>query len=194
VIDEPDDLEAILGPTTAASASPKLPDAIFVQTERVLHRRRLLSRMGKVGSIAAVLALGIGLGRLTVPRPAPGPVFTNQDRSPDVIVVPLVVPVPEISSASPVMAKAAEPATASQAELLAEQADDRGEAARLYRLAGDRYLNDVQDYQNAARCYRLFLSRAGEPALQPEPRDTWLLTSLKNAVFKEKFNVAKIDG
>ena len=57
---------------------------------------------------------------------------------------------------------------------------------RLYRLAGDKYLIDRQDYRNAARCYRLFLARAGDPGLAPDPGDTWLLTSLKNAAYKEK--------
>ena len=63
----------------------------------------------------------------------------------------------------------------------------------MYRIGGDAYL-DAQDYSNAARCYRLFLARAGDTALSPATGDTWLLTSLKNAAFKEKLDAPKTDG
>ncbi len=82
---------------------------------------------------------------------------------------------------------------ATQAELRAEQADDRAEAARLYRQAGNAFLRD-QDYANATRCYRLYLARSGDTALSLDTDDSWLLVSLKNAAFKEKIHVAKIDG
>jgi hypothetical protein len=75
--------------------------------------------------------------------------------------------------------------------LQAEQADDRAEAAKLYRVAGDTFLGE-QDYANATRCYRLFLTRAGDDGLSPERGDSWLLTSLKNAAFQEKTDVPKI--
>jgi hypothetical protein len=87
-----------------------------------------------------------------------------------------------------------DPPTAAAAELRAELADDPTEAARLYRMAGDKYLGDRADYANATRCYRLYLIRAGDAGLTPEPTDTWLLTSLKNSAFKEKLNVAKTGG
>jgi hypothetical protein len=74
--------------------------------------------------------------------------------------------------------------------LRAEQTDDRTEAAKLYRTAGDTFLRN-EDYTNATRCYRLFLIHAGDSGLSPESNDTWLLTSLKNAAFKEKTNAPK---
>ena len=187
-----DDLDALLAPNPA-SPNPALNEAIFLRTQRVMARRRLVNRFAKVGTLAAVLAIGIGLGTMT--RPGPDRVENNLARV-NTIVVPVVILVPVSSpeSSSPSLLAQAKPETASQAELLAEQADDRGEAARLYRVAGDRFLNDAQDYRNAARCYRLYLERAGEVALVPVPSDTWLLTSLKNSLFKEKSNVAKTDG
>lgn len=193
--EEPDDLDAILAPI-AATPAPALRDAIFLRTEGVLRRRRLVQQLTKVGTLAAVLLVGIGIGWKVRPEPRNIILKDHLLREPEVIVVPIVVPVPvpESEPTSPPLVARTEPATAEQAELLAEQADDRGEAAQLYRLAGDKYLNDVQDYSNAARCYRLFLARAGDPALSPEAADTWLLTSLKNAAFKEKFDVAKTDG
>ena len=77
------------------------------------------------------------------------------------------------------------------AELQAEQMDDPAEAAKLYRAAGDRFL-DREDYRNATRCYRLFLARAGDNGLSPEKGDSWLLTSLKNAAYKEKTHAPPI--
>lgn len=179
---EPDDLESILS-SPAATDSHALRDAIRVQTERVLWRRRVLRTTVKLGAVVAVFSLGVGAGvwtRSEAPMPVP-------ER--EVIVVPLLIPLPgNEASASP-----EESIPAPRLELQAEQIEDRAEAAKLYRVAGDRYLAD-EDYRNAARCYRLFLARAGEPALQPDSKDTWLLTSLKNAAFQEKSHVAKTDG
>jgi hypothetical protein len=75
----------------------------------------------------------------------------------------------------------------------AELADDPAESARGYRAAGDRYL-DAQDYPNAARCYRIYLDRAGATALNPRPGDSWLLISVKNVAFQEKSDATKRDG
>ena len=191
--DEPDDLDAILAPISA-SLSPGLHDAILVRIEREFARRRTFNRLAKAGGLAAVLGLGFLLGQGTRSTPV-HPV--NRDllaRKP--IFVPVLIPflVPAEQTSSPPLLTRSEPGTAMQAELLAEQSDDRAEAGRLYRLAGDQFLNDLQDYRNAARCYRLYLDRAGEGALTPSATDTWLLTSLKNSLFKEKFNVAKTDG
>lgn len=190
--DEPDDLDAILAPSSA-SLSPGLHDAILVRIEREFARRRTFNRLAKAGALTAVLGLGFLIGHGTRSRPVdPVPA----DLKLRTIVVPVLIPIliPAEQSSSQPLAARSEPDTASQAELLAEQSDDRAEAGRLYRLAGDRFLNDAQDYRNAARCYRLYLDRAGEGALTPSAADTWLLTSLKNSLFKEKFNVAKTDG
>ena len=188
-----DDLGTILA-ASATAPLPALRDAILMRTERVLRRRRIVNRLTKLGTVAAVFALGIGLGREQ--RTQPEPILQKNLYVTSTVFIPVVilVPIPAEEPSTPQPIARTDPTTAAQAELLAEQADDRGEAARLYRLAGDTYLNDVQDYRNAARCYRLHLARAGDPALQPDAKDTWLLTSLKNAAFKEKFDVAKTDG
>lgn len=190
--DEPDDLDAILAPSSA-SLSPGLHDAILVRIEREFARRRTFNRLAKAGALTAVLGLGFLIGHGTRSRPV-DPVPADLKLRTIVVPVLILVPVPAEQSSSQPLAARSEPDTASQAELLAEQSDDRAEAGRLYRLAGDRFLNDAQDYRNAARCYRLYLDRAGEGALTPSATDTWLLTSLKNSLFKEKFNVAKTDG
>lgn len=190
--DEPDDLDAILAPISA-SLSPGLHDAILVRIEREFARRRTFNRLAKAGALTAVLGLGFLIGHGTRSRPI-DPVPLDLKLKMIVVPVLILVPVPAEEPSSPAPIARTEPQSASQAELLAEQSDDRIEAGRLYRLAGDQFLNDLQDYRNAARCYRLYLDRAGEGALTPSAADTWLLTSLKNSLFKEKFNVAKTDG
>ena len=186
-----DDLDELLAPKPGTERDG-LRQALLSQTQQRLARRVLVRRVGKLMAVAAVFGLGLVIGQAGK-RPAPAVEFVQSE--PVFVFVPVVVPVvPAAPGDTRGLTPPGSPATAAAAELLAEQADDRAEAARLYRLAGDKYLNDRQDYANAARCYRLFLTRAGDTALSPEPADTWLLTSLKNAAFKEKTDVAKTDG
>jgi len=188
-----DELEAILGVPPSGSP-PGTQEAVFQLTRRALRRDRWSRRLAKVSAAAALALAGVAIGWFARPEQA-ALVASVANLPPEVVVVPVVVPVfspvPE-SSAPPVVRT--EPDSAAQAELLAEQANDRAEAARFYRQAGDLYLDAAQDYRNAARCYRLFLTHAGEKGTVPEPADTWLLTSLKNAAFKETVHVAKTDG
>ena len=112
----------------------------------------------------------------------------------EVVTAPVPVFIPVGSGSVEQVPTPDAPLTAAKLELNAELQDDAATAAKLYRQAGDRYLADEQDYANAARCYRLFLARGGDPALAPEPGDSWLLTSLKNAAFKEKVHATPVDG
>lgn len=180
--DEPDELEDLLAPPLTAE-TPGLRDAVLNRTLRRLAVVRWSRRVAKCAAVAAVFALGVGVGtwrtrveRETVLVPTP------QEPIREVQFVPVLVPLPPASPEPPVVES---PQTAKALELDAEQADG-AQAAVLYRRAGDAYLSAEEDYANAARCYRLFLTRGGEPALAPESSDSWLLTSLKNAAFKEK--------
>ncbi|QJW95950.1 hypothetical protein FTUN_3504 [Frigoriglobus tundricola] len=140
--------------------------------------------------MAAVFAAGVGVGVWRAPDPAV--------RAPEVVVevvaVPVPIPVPVAGGSADRPRPPDAPATAGRLELAAEQADDAATAATLYHQAGDRYLTHEQDYTNAARCYRLFLARGGPSVLSPEPTDSWLLTSLKNAAFKEKTDAKTTNG
>lgn len=182
--DPSDDLDELLTPRPTAEP-PGLRADLFRRTRRRLVVGRRLRRVRTAAAVVAVFAAG-GLagwfGRPTTGAAPPQVVVA-------VAVVPVLIPPPEPQpvESSPVP----EPVlTAAQTETKAELADDPAEAARLYRLAGDRYLDDRQDYRNAARCYRLFLARAGDTGLSPDAADSWLLTSLKNAAFKEKTHAA----
>ena len=180
-----DDLDDLLTPAGLSEASHTNRDALFLRTERRLAFARRTRQCVRVAGVAAVFALGVGLGWVAKPeRAAPIP-------EPEVVVAPVAVPFPVPADSPGVLAEV--PRSGRDLELLAEQSDDAAEVAKLYRSGGDAYL-DAQDYGNAARCYRLFLARAGDTALSPVVGDTWLLTSLKNAAFKEKLDASKTDG
>jgi hypothetical protein len=184
----PDDLEELLAPRPSTS-SPSLRDALLRQTERRHALGRRLRLAVRSGAIAGVLAVGGVAGWLSRgPDSSPG----RAEAVVEVIPVPVLVPVlprqADDASGSP-----APPPSASAAELRAEQEDDPRVAARLYRQAGDAFLRD-QDYPNATRCYRLYMTRAGDAGLALDSEDTWLLVSLKNAAFKEKVHATKNDG
>lgn len=199
---EPDDLNELLalprppesgGRPPDPPESPGVREAILRRTQRRLTFVRWSRRAIQVASAAAIFAVGVGVGVWQTPReretvlvPAPVP-----QREVVTVPVPVLVPAPG-SSTEPVPPTVAR--TAKSLELDAEQADDTATAAKLYRQAGDAFLNGEQDYANAARCYRLFLVRGGVPALSPEPSDSWLLTSLKNATFKETIHATSDNG
>jgi len=59
----------------------------------------------------------------------------------------------------------------------------------VYRLAGDRYLNEAQDLASALRCDHNALARGGNEALAMSPGNTWLLMARKSAHSKGNENV-----
>ena len=177
----PDDLGELLAPRVGPP-NPALRAAILRRTERRLAWVRWARRVTTVAVLAAVFAAGGAAGWFARPPAEPVP-------APEVQVIPVPVAVPVLvpeTSAPPAEAFV----SAGDAELRAEQADGV-EAANLYRTAGDLFLR-TDDYPNAARCYRLFLTRAGDSGLSPDPADTWLLTSLKNAAYKETVHAPKV--
>jgi hypothetical protein len=197
--DPDDDLDALLSPRPTPGPAAELREQLRERTGWQLvwlRRARRVRTLAACAAAAAAVLLGgravydagvrNGLARAPRVEPPVQPFFRAEQPEPVVVVVPVPVPPPDASRPAP----PAEVVTAPQAELKAELADDPAEATRLYRLAGDKYLADLQDYRNAARCYRLFLTRAGDTGLSPDPADTWLLTSLKNTAFQEKYDAA----
>ncbi len=184
----PDDLDDLLAPPPPSTDIP-LRSVLLRATQRRVGRTKWVRRAGKVAAVAAVFVVGVGVGALRTP-PEREKVVVTREVETVVVTVPVVVPV--VISATEPPSVPPPTLTAARLELDAEQADGAA-AATLYRRAGDKYLAAEQDYANAARCYRLFLTRGGDTALSPEPEDSWLLTSLKNAAFKEKIH-ATTDG
>ena len=162
-----DDLAELLGPR--GEPDGQLKAAILADTSRLVRRRRWVGPATTLVLGAGLFLGGLGVGWAVKPSPAPPAVVLPP---PEVIAVPVLVRPPLPPPAVPYQ-------SADRVELLAEQADDRAEAARLYRLAGDKYLTDAGEPGQAARCYRLHLQHAGPAGLAVESADSWLLTSLK---------------
>jgi hypothetical protein len=55
----------------------------------------------------------------------------------------------------------------------------RAERAALYFQAGDRYLEDGRDVASAMRCYNVAIDATPNTALEIQPDDNWLVTTLK---------------
>lgn len=183
--DDLDDLDELLTPPSTLTRAG-LSDDLLLRTERRLKRDRWLQRGMRTSLFASIFAIGGLFGWLarTPAANAPG----SPETAIEIVAVPVIVPVPETP-----MVDAPRLLSANEVEMQAELADDRASAADLYRQAGDAFLRE-QDYANATRCYRLYLSRAGDSALALETHDSWLLVSLKNSAYKEKLNVTKNDS
>lgn len=154
--DSNDDLLPLLKPHDGPAAN----EALFAETMRILQRRAWLRRIARACGLVAVFALGIAIGWFAKPMPVGEPV------KPPVVVDEAP---PDVSSTYVAL-------TPDQIEQKAELADDRGEAGKYYKLAGDAYLAR-QRYDEAARCYRLFVNMSRETDLAKD--DSWLLSSVK---------------
>ena len=158
-----DDLDFLSVPPPAGD--PALRDRLRGRTAGVVRRRTWLHRFGRASVVLVAFAGGVAVQRFAV-----GPEVRE-------LVVTVEVPAAVEAPAPPPVAVPER--TPGELELLAEQADDPAEAARLFRSAGDRYLKDRDDLRAALRCYRNFLDAAGDADLSASPADTWLLASLK---------------
>lgn len=179
---EPDDLRELLSPKPG-EPDDALRDELFRRTARTLRVRRWARRAAKCAVAAGLLVGAFALGRGSAPRPPYiGPALPRTEFV--AVVIPLPV-LPESPEPPPAVR------TARELELDAEQAEGMA-SARLYHEAGDAFLSAERDYANAARCYRLFLARAGDAGRLLEASDSWLLVSLKNESFKEKIDAQAV--
>jgi hypothetical protein len=179
-IDQPemDPIEAFLGQGAGEKTNEKLRQVIQQQTLGVLRRRRWLRRGGWLAGLAACYAAGILTMRLW-PRPEVG----NQ-----VAIAPQENAVGQSSMAppaseprNPTMAQPPETALALEWKAL----DSIEKRPDLFRLAGDKYLED-NNIESATRCYRGALDNASDQDLKISVNDNWLLMSLKQAKQEEK--------
>jgi len=79
----------------------------------------------------------------------------------------------------------AEPTQPLELEWTAFDAEDNRERVRLYFQAGDRYLDERQDFESALRCYHQGLHYCDARELEFDPNDNWLLMALKRDRRKE---------
>jgi hypothetical protein len=160
-MNEPDNLEKLLGPTSSEAPftfRARLRD----QTTRQLRRSLAITRVARVAALAASFIAGGATVWLALPS-----------REPEVVIVERVVekwkpPEPPPSPRSP-----------HELELAAEQADGV-ESAKLFLDAGRRYGNYLNDWSAAMRCYRNAFDLNSEVVEKTDPStDDWLLVKLK---------------
>ena len=159
---------------------PPPPDPARRAELLALTTRRLADRRFKPGRALvplATLAAGVALGWQLRPTPE-----VRVERVEVPVEVRVEVPV---STPGPVAVAAPEPPTPERVELAAELADDRAEAARLYRAAGDLFLESRRDYAQAARCYRISLAAAPPADRRVGAGDTWLMAQMKVSLNRE---------
>jgi hypothetical protein len=166
-----DNLDHLLDPPRAA-ASEELRRRVLRQTAAVVGRRSRQRRLFLVLAAAAAVVLIVTNIALITHRdkpdavsPVPGPIAVEPS-PPDTLAVD---------------------APAAAIERFGETSSP-GQRAGLYRRAGDRYLLDEADPQDALRCYTQALDDGSEADLQVSAEDSWLLMALKIDRNKEKKN------
>ncbi len=181
-----DELESFLEPRRD-EPDPQTRQAIWSRTARVLGRRRWVRRAGAVTALAACYVGGLLTMRFSLP-----PTVVEVER---VVYQQVVDPPPEVTKAADVPKVEEKPATTLvvlstvDLEWRALETLEKPLRARLYLLAGDRYLQEENDAASAARCYRLALEASPRQDWKLAPNDNWLLMAVKEAQQKEKANV-----
>jgi hypothetical protein len=180
-MNDPESLDAFLSITPPA-ADPALHSDVLTRTLPVVHRRRLVRRAGLVGALAACFAGGALTMRLLTPTVEP-----------EVQIVERFIEREPVTPPTPKVAPSAVEPVGSALALEWQAVENPERRAELFRIAGDRYLNEEGDMASAVRCYKNALNAASADDLQVTPQDTWLLSSLKNARLEENRH-GKNDG
>lgn len=160
----PDELAGVLGSVQTTPSDPVRRANTLSVTTRTLHRGRRLRRALVVAGVV-VSFVGGGVSGWLV-KPTPPTVVVVASGEPDAVPPSKLLPV-EVEL------------TPEQLELRAELADDPFATARLFREAGDRFLTDRRDYENAARCYRRHLAVADDDTRKASASDSWMLHTMK---------------
>jgi hypothetical protein len=161
---EAEGFEELLGRIPPVAAEDRLRHELLWQTTTLLVRRRRLKLLAYAGALAACYLAGVLSMRLwrvspTVEQP---PVAQGQTSA------------PQKPSTKPI-----EPRSLPAGAVEQEARADREHRRQLYRLAGDRYLEENSDAVSALRCYREALQSGSDSDLTISPDDNWLLMALK---------------
>lgn len=176
----------------ARQSSEKPSDALRSRLRRDTSYVVRQYRRRRIAIRAAALAASYLLGIVTLWRPSPPtrPIeIAQQDAviaEPAVEAAVATPPSPSIDVPTPVPALVAEKSPTTLEYLAARsRSTDR---AKLYRRAGDRYLElDPNDIESALRCYSEMFRATGYDPMEPvQPNDNWLLVALKEDKRKER--------
>jgi hypothetical protein len=173
----PDPIEQFLEGTPRATADPAFRQRLLCETIASLRRQRWRKRTAVIAALAASFLAGVvcmhwlPLATSEATREhASGSAYLREK------------PVPDTTR------PADKDASASGRDAVAMEwtaFDDPGQREKLYRQAGDLYVEETQDYEAALRCYTQALDGSAEQDLTIAPDDTWLMMALKEARKKE---------
>ncbi len=175
---EPDPILSFLEVSPPSGADGPFRQAVLEQTLRLLRRRRWLKRASLLVALAACYVAGIITVHLFAPRAAnESGAMARTSTSADA---------PEAVKQAP-PARAVEDERTVPASVLEERAlVSPSPKPHLFRLAGDRYLQEDGDAPSALRCYRNWLASAPPADLTISPDDNWLVMALKLDKRKEE--------
>jgi hypothetical protein len=179
--ENPDPLHDLLRPEPSVPA-PIWKVALREQTTRTLRWRRRGRNVAIIAVLAACFLAGVLATRL----------FSSPQivREIEYVSVP-AEPTPDTPAPPSQKPTNEEKLTALALEWQAAESPDR--SRELNRLAGDRYVEEENDLESAIRCYKRFLSQCTHEELEIDPKDNWLLVTLKNARLEERRH-AKSNG
>jgi tetratricopeptide (TPR) repeat protein len=160
-------------------SDPAVQEAIFLQSIALLpHRRRRRWPIAMAAAAAVVLLIvGYWVTHPTFMSPIPNRKLV--DKTPE---TPKPPPAPQ--KPTPPLVQA--PAHPRDLEWQAFDAADDRERVQLYFRAGNIYLDSLQDYESALRCYHQALVYCDAHESEFDPADNWLVLALKYDYHKEK--------
>ena len=176
-IPEMDPIEGFLHQDSPREINENLRRSIENKTLSVLRHRRWLRRGGWLAGLAACYVAGILTMWMKPGSEVSQPVAVAPQNTDTQTSAAPALPEQE----SPSNAQAPESALALEWHAL----DSLKKRPDLFRLAGDKYLQD-NDLESATRCYRGALEGASDQDLKISVNDNWLLMSLKQAKQEEK--------
>jgi hypothetical protein len=156
------DLDALLSPGSTPIADRR--EVVWEQTIRQLRRQKRQRDVLRVSGYVMLVGLGCAVGWWL--RPVPDQPHQH---------------IAEQAQPTPTLTVTQNGRTAQLLELDAERTDDLGLSAQLYRLAGDRFLDQGNDIRSAMRCYRQHLQLLDDRGRAVTTSDSWLLISMKQA-------------
>lgn len=174
---EKDDCAELLAVPPFPANAEKLRQTVLLQTTRLLRRRRRFKQLALVAALAACYVAGLATLRLALPPPV-------DDRGNQEVIV-------QGTDVDPQPPAVVEGATEPPADAPARVWEHWGELAspdkraHVYRMAGDRYLDEAGDLAAALRCYTRSVEETPPEAVSISPDDNWLLMALKEARQKE---------
>jgi hypothetical protein len=175
---ERDPIEALCSQGLGEQANERLRLAVQQKTLGVIRRRRWLRLGSWLAGLAACYLAGVLTMWMWPGSEANQTVATAPAQSPPT-QANLAPSAPEPKN--PTMAQPPETALALEWKAL----DSMEKQPDLFRLAGDKYLQD-NNIESATRCYRGALQGASDQDLKISVNDNWLFMSLKQAKQEEK--------